>query len=44
MTPSYEMDMILHDNGVVSWSLVDYKSFRVEQKLLALEKLPPKKC
>jgi hypothetical protein len=44
MTPSYEMDLILHDNGVVSWSLVDYKSFRVEQKLLALEKIAPKKC
>jgi hypothetical protein len=44
MSASYEMDMILHDNGVVSWSLVDYKSFRVEQKLLALEKIPAKKC
>ncbi len=44
MASSYEMDMILHDNGVVSWSLVDYKSFKVEQKLLALQRLPPKKC
>ncbi|TAL30583.1 MAG: DUF1849 family protein [Alphaproteobacteria bacterium] len=44
MSASYEMDMILHDNGVVSWSLVDYRSFRVEQKLLAIEKLPQKKC
>jgi hypothetical protein len=44
MSSSYEMDMILHANGVVSWSLVDYKTFKVEQKLLALEKLAPKKC
>ena len=44
MSASYEMDMILHDNGVVSWSMVDYRTFRVEQKLLALEKLPAKKC
>jgi hypothetical protein len=44
MSASYEMDMILHDNGVVSRSLVDYRSFRVEQKLLALEKIPQKKC
>lgn len=44
MSASYEMDMILHANGVVSWSLVDYKTFKVEQKLLAIEKLPAKKC
>jgi len=44
MSPSYEMDVILHDNGVVSYSLVDYKSFKVQQTLLALDKLPGKKC
>lgn len=44
MAPAYEMDLVLHENGVVSWSLVDYKSFKVEQKLLALEQLPAKKC
>lgn len=44
MSPSYEMDMILHDNTVVSWSLVDYKSFKVEQFLSAIEKLPQKSC
>lgn len=44
MMPSYEMDMIMHDNGVVSYALVDYKTFKVEQKLTALEKLAPKKC
>ncbi|MFH1157445.1 MAG: DUF1849 family protein [Pseudomonadota bacterium] len=42
--PSYEMDMIMHDNGVVSHALIGYKTFKVEQTLTALEKLPPKKC
>lgn len=44
ISPSYEMDMIMHANGVVSHALVDYKSFKVEQTLAALEKLPIKKC
>lgn len=44
MNPSYEMDLTLHDNGIVSWSLVDYRAFKVEQKMLALEKLPAKAC
>lgn len=44
MAPAYEMELILHANGVVSWSLVDYRSFKVEQKLVALEKLPAKTC
>ena len=43
-TPSYEMDLIMHDNGVVSYAQVVYKTFRVEQKLTALEKLPAKGC
>lgn len=44
MTPAYEMDVILHENGVVSYALVDYKSFKVEQRLTALESLPLRKC
>jgi hypothetical protein len=44
LTPAYEMDMILHDNGVISYALVDYKTFSVEQRLTALEKLPPPKA
>ncbi|MBI3441665.1 MAG: DUF1849 family protein [Proteobacteria bacterium] len=44
MLSAYEMEMIMHDNGVVSDALVDYKTFRVEQKLTALERLPPRKC
>lgn len=42
--PAYEMDMILHDNGVVSYALIDYKAFVIEQDLAALEKIPAKKC
>lgn len=44
ITPAYEMSMILHDNGVVSEAVVDYKTFRVAQTLEALERLPDKKC
>jgi hypothetical protein len=44
MMPEYEMDMILHANGIVSHAIVDYKSFKVDQKLTALESLPKKKC
>ncbi len=34
----YEMDMVFHDNGVVSHMIVEYEDFTVEQKLIALEK------
>lgn len=44
ITPSYEMDIILHENGVVSYAMIDYKTFKIEQTLTALEKLPLKKC
>lgn len=44
MAPAYEMELTLHANGIVSWSLVDYKAFKVEQTLLALETLPKKAC
>lgn len=44
MMPSYEMEVILHDNGVISYALIDYKTFRLEQNLSALEKLPARKC
>lgn len=43
-TPDYEMEIILHDNGVISHAVVDYKTFVIEQNLTALEKLPSKKC
>lgn len=43
--PAYEMETILHDNGVISYALVNYKTLSIEQELTALDKIPPpKKC
>lgn len=36
----YEMDLIFHDNGVISDMLVEYSDFSVTQELIALEKMP----
>lgn len=36
----YEMDIIFHENGIVSNMLVEYKKFSVEQTLVALEEVP----
>lgn len=44
MLPSYEMEMLMHDNGVVSDVIIDYGSFRIAQKMVALERLPAKVC
>jgi hypothetical protein len=44
MVPVYEMALVLHANSVVSHVVVDYKSFKVEQRLTALESLPPHDC
>lgn len=35
--PDYEMDIVLHENGVISDMYVDYDDFSVTQKLVALE-------
>ena len=40
----YEMDIVLHDNGIISDMLVDYGDFSVTQKLVALEKLDVPAC
>ena len=40
----YEMDMIFHDNGVISDMLVEYDDFSVTQKLVALEKVEKPAC
>lgn len=40
----YEMDIVLHDNGIISDMYVDYKDFSVTQKLVALEKAKPAFC
>ncbi len=38
-TADYEMDLIFHENGVISDMTVEYGAFTVTQKLIALEKL-----
>jgi hypothetical protein len=40
----YEMNVLLHDNGVISDMLIDYGDFSVTQKLMALEKLEKPVC
>lgn len=40
----YEMDIVLHDNGIISDMHVDYKDFSVRQKLAAIERVAPKAC
>ena len=35
----YEMDVLFHENGVISDMLVEYRDFSVTQKLAALERL-----
>lgn len=36
LLPEYEMDLLLHDNGVISHVVVDYRSFTVEQRMTAI--------
>lgn len=36
----YEMDVVLHENGIISDMMVEYHDFAVTQKLSALEKVP----
>lgn len=43
-TADYEMDVALHDNGVISSMKVDYGEFSVSQKLVALERITPPPC
>lgn len=40
----YEMDVVLHDNGIISSMTVDYGEFSVSQKLAALEKITMPAC
>lgn len=35
----YEMDLVFHENGVISDMMIEYDDFTVSQKLTALEKL-----
>ncbi len=40
----YEMDMVFHQNGIISDMLIEYGDFSVSQKLVALEKLEANDC
>lgn len=40
----YEMNVVFHDNGVISDMVVEYKDFTVSQTLVALEKLDAPAC
>lgn len=40
----YEMDMVFHDNGIISDMTIEYDDFSVTQKLVSLEKLPADAC
>ncbi|MAE52404.1 MAG: hypothetical protein CMH27_11395 [Micavibrio sp.] len=38
----YEMELVFHENGIISDMSVDYQDFAVTQKLVALEAMPAK--
>ena len=40
----YEMDMVFHENGIISDMTIEYDDFTVKQKLVSLEKLPATAC
>ncbi len=40
----YEMNIILHENSVISDAIIEYSDFTIEQKLVALEKLESLEC
>ncbi len=42
--PDYEMTMILHENGIVSWMQIDYDQFSLRGELEAIEAVPRPKC
>ena len=42
--PDYEMEVILHENGVISDMRVEYRDFTVTQTLTALEQLDSDPC
>jgi hypothetical protein len=40
----YEMNAVIHENGIISDMRIDYKDFSVTQKLVALERLKNAAC
>ena len=43
-TSDYEMDLVFHDNAIISDMTVKYEDFTVSQKLVALEKIDNPAC
>lgn len=40
----YEMDIVFHDNGIISDMIIEYDDFSVRQSLVALEKVTAEAC
>lgn len=40
----YEMNLVFHENGIISDMLIEYDDFSVTQKLIALERLDSEPC
>lgn len=40
----YEIDFIIHENGVISAMTIEYRDFSIAQTLKALEPVPPAEC
>jgi len=40
----YEMNLVFHENGIISDMLIEYDDFSVTQKLVSLEKIPADSC
>ena len=40
----YEMEMVFHENGIISDMVIEYDDFTVKQRLVSLEKLPNDAC
>jgi len=40
----YEIDAIIHDNGIISDMIIDYYEFAIAQKLIAIEPIEDQSC
>lgn len=40
----YEINLILHDNGIISDMTIDYYEFEISQKLIAIEEIEDQAC
>ena len=44
LNADYEMSLLLHENGIISDMIVDYKDFSLSQKLVSLTPIPQDQC